>query len=85
MRRIGSTPQQRGSTTGANCPDVIELDDGSYLVIGKYPGLTEPEALDLIDQGASIGPDEFPVIVPRDCLAAAARQIVAEESEREHD
>ncbi|MEU9211786.1 hypothetical protein AB0D27_28575 [Streptomyces sp. NPDC048415] len=34
MRRIGSTPAERGSTGYNNCPDVIELDDGDFLVIG---------------------------------------------------
>lgn len=33
-RRIGSTPQQRGSAGGANCPDILELADGRYLAIG---------------------------------------------------
>lgn len=80
MRRIGSTPQQRGSTTGANCPDVIELDDGSYLVIGKLPADGVIKAKGFVEQGFSVGPDEAPVIVPRDALLTAARQIVGEDA-----
>ncbi|MFF3906028.1 hypothetical protein ACFYZJ_08450 [Streptomyces sp. NPDC001848] len=37
MRRIGSTPAQRGCGANNSCPDVIDLDDGSYFVIGKGP------------------------------------------------
>lgn len=50
MRRIGSTPQQRGSTTGATCPDVIELNDGRFYVIGKaYPDAKARRALGALD------------------------------------
>lgn len=77
MRRIGSTPQQRGSMTGQTCPDVIELDARSYLVIGKR---TEADWPRLADVGASVGEDEQAVIVPRNCLLTAARQLVAEDA-----
>lgn len=35
MRRTGSTPAERGSATGQSCLDLIEADDGDFLVIGK--------------------------------------------------
>ncbi|MFI8533782.1 hypothetical protein ACIGMX_26485 [Streptomyces aquilus] len=34
IRRIGTPPIARGSTTGANCPDIFELSDGRFAVIG---------------------------------------------------
>ncbi|MFF7733830.1 hypothetical protein [Streptomyces sp. NPDC007984] len=34
IRRIGASPRERGSTSGANCPDIFELADGSFAVIG---------------------------------------------------
>lgn len=76
-RRIGSTPQQRRSINEPSCPDVIELDDGQYLVIGRA---MIPKPSGLAELGASVGPDEQAVIVPRDCLVTAARQIVGEDA-----
>lgn len=77
MRRIGTTPAERGSTGQNNCPDVIELDDMSYLVIGTT--VTEPASIaGLADLGASVAPYETAVIVPRDCIHAAARQLATE-------
>ncbi|MGW1609862.1 hypothetical protein ACWCQZ_10765 [Streptomyces sp. NPDC002285] len=35
QRRIGLPPRLRGSTSGANCPDVFELSDHRIAVIGK--------------------------------------------------
>lgn len=35
VKRLGRTPAERGDTTGASgSPDILELDDGSYAVIG---------------------------------------------------
>lgn len=34
VRRIGTPPTARGSLSGANCPDIFELSDGNYAVIG---------------------------------------------------
>lgn len=77
MRRIGSTPQQRGSTSGATCPDVIELNGGDYLVIGKAT-LVKPSSLE--ELGAAVGPGEQAVIVPRDAFLTAARQLAGEDA-----
>ncbi|MCC5478373.1 hypothetical protein [Streptomyces barringtoniae] len=78
MRRIGSTPAERGSVGANNCPDVLELDDGDFLVIGKLHLLTAPEAERMNELGASIGEGEALVLVPRDCLLAAAKQLAGE-------
>lgn len=81
-RRMGGSPDTRGSTTGQTCPDIFELDDGRFLVIGGiYINDTQTktaysEALDI--EGASVGDTEDAIVVPRGCMLAAARQIVEE-------
>ncbi|WP_217237397.1 hypothetical protein [Streptomyces sp. AC555_RSS877] len=34
IRRIGVPPSARGSAGGGNCPDIFELADGNFAVIG---------------------------------------------------
>ncbi|MGW5370838.1 hypothetical protein ACWER6_12800 [Streptomyces sp. NPDC004009] len=34
VRRIGVPPRDRGSVNGQTCPDIFELQDGSFAVIG---------------------------------------------------
>ncbi|GHH95815.1 hypothetical protein [Streptomyces capillispiralis] len=34
IRRLGVAPRFRGSTNGATCPDIFELADGNFAVIG---------------------------------------------------
>ncbi|MFF7984852.1 hypothetical protein ACFZDK_38050 [Streptomyces sp. NPDC007901] len=34
VRRVGASPRQRGSRNGQTCPDIFELNDGSFAVIG---------------------------------------------------
>jgi hypothetical protein len=34
VRRIGASPRERGSMTGDTCPDIFELSDGRFAVIG---------------------------------------------------
>lgn len=75
VRRYGTTPQQRGSASGATCPDVFELDTGDFLIIGKTPGVPNISARHLAQHGASIGPDEQAVIVPREVVHAAVLEI----------
>jgi hypothetical protein len=33
-RRLGDPPGLRGSATGQTCPDLFELSDGSFAVVG---------------------------------------------------
>ncbi|MEV6395855.1 hypothetical protein AB0M39_13910 [Streptomyces sp. NPDC051907] len=35
VRRIGASPRERGSLSGQTCPDIFELSDGSFAVIGR--------------------------------------------------
>ncbi|MEU9582570.1 hypothetical protein ACIG5C_21635 [Streptomyces werraensis] len=34
VRRLGVAPRLRGSASGATCPDLFELADGNFAVIG---------------------------------------------------
>jgi hypothetical protein len=78
VRRYGTSPRERGSATGQSCPDVFALDTGDFLIIGKTPGVPNISARELSQHGASIGPDEQAVILPRDVVLAAARDITKE-------
>lgn len=77
-RRYGTSPAERGSATGQSCPDVLRLDTGDYLIIGKTPGIPNISARELAEHGASIGPDEQAVILPAAVLHAAALDIAKE-------
>jgi hypothetical protein len=79
VRRYGTTPQQRGSASGATCPDVLELGTGDFLIIGRVATVTDITAADLAAHEASIGDDETAVIVPRDVVLAAAREITEQQ------
>lgn len=61
LRRLGSTPQERGSTSSMSCPDVFLLSDGRVAYIGT--DMTE-ELRDALPAGASIGADERLVALP---------------------
>lgn len=73
MRRLGTTPHERGDTTGVSgSPDILELDDGSFAVIG----------VDITDQigerpllDARCGPGERIVQISRMTLVAAKKDI----------
>ncbi|PSM38264.1 hypothetical protein C6Y14_38170 [Streptomyces dioscori] len=34
VRRLGVPPTARGSMSGQTCPDIFELSDGSFAIIG---------------------------------------------------
>ncbi|AZM55973.1 hypothetical protein DMA15_28090 [Streptomyces sp. WAC 01529] len=72
VRRVGVSPQQRGSTSGQSCPDVFELSDGNFAVIGT-------EATAALEQelppDASRASYERIVIVSRETLVRAKGDI----------
>lgn len=73
LRRLGPHPHADGAQTPClqGCPDVFELADGDFAVIGK--DITE--AAKLLPPDASCGPDERIVRVPRRTLVGAKRDI----------
>ncbi len=71
-RRIGASPAQRGSLSGSNCPDIFELSDGSFAIIGT-------DRTDLLEGSlpadASRGAHERIVVITRETLLRAKSDI----------
>lgn len=73
QRRIGPDPHANGAkTSSANgCPDIWELTDGDFAVIG--PDITSQAGT--LPPTAGCGPDERIVRLPRRILLNARRDI----------
>ncbi|MFD3582939.1 hypothetical protein [Streptomyces sp. NPDC058683] len=72
VRRLGASPRDRGSATGQSCPDIFELSDGNFAVIGtEATAALEPE----LPPDAACAEDERIVIVPRMVLIQAKSDI----------
>jgi acyl CoA:acetate/3-ketoacid CoA transferase alpha subunit len=74
LRRLGPDPHAHGAMTSSlnGCPDILELETGDFAIIG----------VDITDQvgnrlayGASRGPDERIVRIPRKTLVLAKADI----------
>jgi hypothetical protein len=72
VRRIGASPEERGSASNCTCPDIFELSDGRFAVIGT----------DLTDElDAVLPPDagraayERIVVITRETLVRARADI----------
>ncbi|WP_043682868.1 hypothetical protein [Streptomyces xylophagus] len=72
VRRLGDPPKLRGSQTMETCPDIFELSDGTFAVMG-----TEATAdLDsLLPPDAARADYERIVIISRETLLRAKRDI----------
>ncbi|MEU9013680.1 hypothetical protein AB0D12_28725 [Streptomyces sp. NPDC048479] len=72
VRRIGASPRQRGSMSGQTCPDIFELSDGNFAVIGT-------DATEVLDHelpsDAGRADYERIVIISRDTLIRAKADI----------
>ena len=74
LRRLGPTSDRVNLCVGAkNCPDIFELVDGDFAVIG--PDITS--AASQLPPDAGCGPDERIVRVPRRTLVLARGDIPA--------
>jgi hypothetical protein len=73
VRRIGKTPTELGNTTGVSgSPDLLELDDGSFAVIGV--DITDDLGHQPLSD-ARCASNERIVRIPRNTLIAAARDL----------
>lgn len=61
VRRLGSTPTERGSGSATTCPDVFLMSDGSIAYIGT--DMTE-RLRHRLPEGAGIGGHERLVVLP---------------------
>lgn len=68
MRRIGASPRERGSMSGETCPDIFELSDGNFAVIGTE---ATAELDNLLPFDAARADYERIVIVSRETLVRA--------------
>jgi hypothetical protein len=73
-KRIGPDPHANGpkSVGGDGCPDIWELDTGDYAIIGiDITATAKPK----LPPTAGCGPDERIVLLPRNLLVGAKRDI----------
>ncbi len=73
-RRIGPDPHANGAQTSScqGCPDILELEDGDFAIIGVDITALAAEKLAF---GASCGPDERIIKIPRKTLVLAKTDI----------
>lgn len=73
-QRIGPDPHANGQESIAcdGCPDILELDDGNFAIIGI--DITD-KAISKLPPTAGCGPDERIVFIPRDLLTRARPDI----------
>ena len=73
-KRIGPDPHANGAQTAAcqGCPDIWELENGDFAVIGI--DITDA-AIPALPPTAGCGPDERIVRLPRNLLVNAKRDI----------
>jgi hypothetical protein len=72
LRRLGSTPRERGSLNNTTCPDVFELTNGDFAVIGT-DATEDLEAK--LPPGSARADYERIVVITRETLVAAKRDI----------
>jgi hypothetical protein len=73
IKRLGQNGWQQCST-GAHCPQILEMEDGDFAVVG--PDITE-KAAGALPPGPGVGPNERMVKVPRRVLIEARPEIPA--------
>lgn len=74
LRRLGPDPHAQGAQTPAlaGCPDLFELSNGDFIVIGT--DITE-KAKSVLPSTASCGSDERIIQIPRKTLVLAKPDI----------
>ena len=72
IRRLGASPVERGSASNCTCPDICELADGRFAVIGT----DMTDQLDgVLPADAGRATDERIVVITRDTLIRAKADI----------
>ena len=69
IRRLGPPPACSG---GCSCPDILELTDGDFAIIGA--DITEIAA-DKLPAGSGCGPGERIVRIPRKLIVRARPEL----------
>jgi hypothetical protein len=73
IRRIGPDPHANGTQSSGchGCPDIWELEDGDFAIIG----IDITQTAHLLPPSAGCGPDERIVRLPRQTLVRAKADI----------
>ncbi|WP_084504011.1 hypothetical protein [Actinoplanes sp. N902-109] len=71
-RRVGIAPTLRGSATNCTCPDIFELADGNFAVIGTD---RTAEFDGRLPADAGVAAYERVVVITRDTLLAAVKDL----------
>lgn len=74
LRRLGLDPHANGMSTPSlnNCPDILELSDGNFAVIGID---MTARSIPHLPKSVGCGPDERVVWIPRSILVNARADI----------
>jgi hypothetical protein len=72
LRRVGLPPAARGSATACTCPDIFELTDGNFAVIGTD---RTTEIKHELPPDAGVAPYEKIVVITRETLMAAVKDL----------
>lgn len=73
LRRLGQNGRQQCST-GAQCPQILEMIDGDFAAVGLD---ITAEAVKAMPPGPGIGPKEGAVRIPRAVMLAACADVPA--------
>lgn len=72
VRRVGASPRERGSVSGQSCPDIFELSNGDFAVIGREATTElDPE----LPSDAARADYERIVVITRETLVRAKHDI----------
>lgn len=72
-RRIGPIPNSTSGSSGANgCPDIWELENGDFAIIGFQ---ASAEIISTLPESASIEGDEAMIVVPRAVVLGARKNL----------
>lgn len=75
IRRLGKSPWELGeSSRRPSCPDILEAEDGNFIVIGKDIS----DQIDLTLTNAVLSDNERAVLVPRSIFIHARKDIPTE-------
>jgi hypothetical protein len=74
LRRIGPDPHLDGQQTPGlhGCPDIFELENGDFAIVGRD---VTSEVAGELPPGATCGPDERIIAIPRKTLVLAKTSI----------
>lgn len=72
VRRLGKAQASFSCVSLDACPEILELSDGTFAIIGKD---ITAESHTRLPAGVGCGPDERVVVIPRSLLIQSKRDI----------